>query len=347
MSKRLLLLPFLALAVGCNRTPQAADSSPTAHAAGPDAKTVVAELEGTSITLSELDAAVAGEMSQIRHQEYEIRKRGLDRMIEDRLIDKEAQKRGLTREALLKAEIEDKVSLPADGEVAMLYEQYKTRFIGKSKDEAMEIIRQSLRRQGMGDREREFRSTLRQGRNIKVALDAPRAKVTVPAEAYARGPADAKVTMVEFLDYGCGFCKRAHATVEELMKKYDGKIRFVHRDYPLSADGPTVNAARGVHCAADQKKTWEYHADLLTEPGSYDDADLNRRAGKLGLDGKAFGACLASKKYDERIQQSAEAGQELGVNSTPTFFINGRRVAGAQPFEVFTEIIDAELAAGS
>jgi protein-disulfide isomerase len=344
MANRLLTLSLAALmaaTLSCKKS--APPSGDTAFAAGPDGGTVVAELDGKRITIAELDATLAGELSDVRQQEYEVRRRGLDQMIEDHLIDKESSKRGITREALLRAEIDDKVVAPAAGEVESIYQMYITRFAGKSKEEATDMIRSSLARQARATREREYRASLRQGAAVKVALVVPRTKVAIPADAPARGPQDAKVTMVEFLDYGCGYCKRAHTTVEEIMKRYEGKVRFVHRDYPLSVDGPTVNAARGVRCAGEQSKLWEFHADLLTKPGTFDSPELGRRARELGLDDAKFASCMSSGKHDAAIQQSSADGQAVGVASTPTFFINGRKIMGAMPLDTFIQVIDEEL----
>jgi protein-disulfide isomerase len=348
MSTRLLTLSVALLAatavLSCGPKPPASGTADTtAHAAGPDAATVVAELDGKRITLRDLDAEIAGELSEVRQQEYEVRRRGLEKLIEDRLIDKEAARRGVTKEALVKAEVDDKMKMPSQGEVDALYQMHKARFMGRTREEAMGIIQSSIARQARAEREREFRAGLRQANPVKIALDAPRTKVEIPADAPTRGPADAKVTLVEFLDYGCGYCKRAHTTVEDIMKRYDGKVRFVHRDYPLSPDGPTVNAARAVRCAGDQDKLWEYHEDLLVSPGTFDTPDLSRRAKSLGLDDSKFASCMASGKHDAAIQKSSADGQELGVSSTPTFFINGRKISGAQPIDTFVQVIDEEL----
>lgn len=345
ISARLLSLALaLAFSTACDggaRTDATAVASSEAPVSG---DTVVAEFDGRKVTLAELDASIAGQLSEVRQQEYDLRREGLSRLVEDHFIEKEAAARGISKEALRKAEVDDKVGAPPAGDLAALYEQYRGRFAGRTREEAIEVIRTSMLRQMRAEREREWRGELRRKADVEMALQAPRTEVTVPAEAPSRGPGDAPVTMVEFLDYGCGYCKRAHGTVEELLKKYEGKIRFVHRDYPLNPEGPTVNAARAVHCAGDQSRFWEYHADLLVNPGTFDHDDLARRAGQIGLDAGAFKSCLASGRHDEAIARSAEAASDLGVNSTPTFFINGRKVSGARPIDDFVTVIDEELA---
>ena len=161
------------------------------------------------------------------------------------------------------------------------------------------------------------------------------------------GPAEAPVTIVEYTDYQCPFCVRAQTTVDEILERYAGKVRLVYRDLPLDFHPRAFEASRAARCAGDQQRFWEYHRGLLIEPGDFGDADLERRAADLGLDTATFGECLASERHSADIRASLEEASRLGVRSTPTFFINGRRIAGAQPLEKFVAIIEEELAGRS
>jgi protein-disulfide isomerase len=167
----------------------------------------------------------------------------------------------------------------------------------------------------------------------------------VPAIAPATGPEDAPITMVEFSDYQCPFCQKAEPTVQEVLAKYPGKIRLVHRDFPLDNHQRAVPVSRAVYCAGEQGKFWEFHRNVYLKPSDFSDEDLKKRAADLGLDAAAFGTCYASNKHDETIRAAAGQGTSLGVTGTPTFFINGRMLVGAQPFEAFRTIIDEELSA--
>ncbi|TCP55842.1 protein-disulfide isomerase [Tumebacillus sp. BK434] len=163
-----------------------------------------------------------------------------------------------------------------------------------------------------------------------------------------RGPADAPVTIVEFTDFECTFCKAVQPTIQQVVEKYDGQIRHVFRNYPIGAiHAGAVDAALAGLCANDQQQFWDYHDQLFAkanDSGSLTKPLLKQTAADLGLNTADFNACFDSKKHLDAIQKDFEAGNAYTVTGTPTFFINNRIVTGAQPLEVFTEIIEEELA---
>src|SRR5688572_21127078 len=153
------------------------------------------------------------------------------------------------------------------------------------------------------------------------------------------GPATAPITLVEFLDYECPYCHRVQGVVEQVLKQFPGKVRFVHRDFPLDDIHPqAMKAARAARCAGEQGKFWQYHKRLLVEPG-HDDENLRNKAAAEGLNEGKFQTCLASNRYDAAIRQAADQGRELGVSGTPTFFVNGRRLVGIRSAEDFAKLI--------
>ena len=129
-----------------------------------------------------------------------------------------------------------------------------------------------------------------------------------------------------------------------MLKRYAGKVRFVHMDFPLDGHPGALPAARAARCAGEQGRFWEFHRDLMTVEGPFDDADLKSRAGKLGLKAADFGSCLASGRHDATIRASFEQGEALGVTGTPAYFVNGRMFSGVRPVADFAQAIDAELA---
>ena len=159
------------------------------------------------------------------------------------------------------------------------------------------------------------------------------------------GPADAPITIVEFSDYQCPFCKRWHDEVyQSLLNEYPGQIRLVYRHLPLTSIHPDAfPAAEAAMCAGEQNSYWPYHEMLFsnTELGS---SIYTRYAQELGLDLNSFETCVAERKYEENVQSDLDFALGLGVRSTPTFFINGLAVVGAQPLNVFKQVIDKELA---
>jgi protein-disulfide isomerase len=193
-------------------------------------------------------------------------------------------------------------------------------------------------------RRREFADALAARADVELRLSPPRAELQIPADAPSLGSADAEVTIVAFSDYQCPYCHRAQTTVEQVLDRYEGKVRLVHMDFPLNIHPGAIPAARAARCAGEQERFWEYHRDLLSQLTDFSESDLKRRAAKLQLEEEPFATCLASDRYESVIDAGFREGQKLGVSATPTFFINGRRVMGALPLEQFAEIIDEELA---
>jgi protein-disulfide isomerase len=233
------------------------------------------------------------------------------------------------------------VKAPTRTEIEEFYVRRGGPGSGYTVDQLAPQIERSLREQGRGSRRNVLLEQLKEKDKVRIALREPRATVAVPAEAPALGPAAAKVTVVEFLDYECPYCHRAQDVVEQLLAQNKGRVRFVHREY-LIGKPRSLEAARAARCAGDQGKFWEYHRSLLTQP-DMSDASLNRKAATLGLDAGNFKACLASDRHDASIRQATEQGSSLGVSGTPTFFINGRRLVGVRPVESFQQVIDEEL----
>jgi protein-disulfide isomerase len=163
---------------------------------------------------------------------------------------------------------------------------------------------------------------------------------------YSSGPKDAPITIVEFSDFQCPFCKRWHDQVyQPLLAAYPGKIRFVYRNLPLVGIHPqAMTAAEASLCAGEQNVYWQYHDKLFESQDSLGDNLYAQLARDLNLDMVAFQACMTSHKYQSEIQNDMNFALGLGVQSTPTFFINGLAVVGAQPLTVFAQIIDQELA---
>jgi protein-disulfide isomerase len=163
------------------------------------------------------------------------------------------------------------------------------------------------------------------------------------------GPADAPVTVVEFSDYQCVFCQRWYNDVySRLLTDYKGKIRFVYKDFPLSSIHPDAQAAaEAANCAGEQNIYWQYHDALFKAKYGLGLQAYQQYASDLGADMTKFNSCVSERRYKNEIEGDLTLGRNVAVNSTPTFFINGLLVVGAQPYEVFQQIIDTELAGQS
>ena len=175
---------------------------------------------------------------------------------------------------------------------------------------------------------------------------SPYKRYDIPTDGYpSLGPADAKITIVEFSDFQCPFCRRFHAdTYHALLDAYPGKIRFVYRNLPLTSIHPNaMPAAIAALCANDQNAFWDFYEKLFTND-TLDEATYIQHATDLGLNVDTFKACLTSGSHDDFIKKDMDFSLGLGVQSTPTFFVNGLAIVGAQPLENFKQLIDKELA---
>ena len=160
------------------------------------------------------------------------------------------------------------------------------------------------------------------------------------------GPADAPVTIIEFSDYQCPYCQVWYKQVfQQLLASYPDKIRFVYRDLPLPMHPEAVPAAQAANCAGEQDAYWKYHDALFNQQYGLDRAAYEHYAADLGLDTKAFAACLDSQRYQDEIQADASDASRVGISGTPSFVVNGRILVGALPFSDFKAVIDEELAA--
>ncbi len=161
--------------------------------------------------------------------------------------------------------------------------------------------------------------------------------------APVKGPKNAPVTIVAFSDFQCPFCSRVVPTLHDLEKQYDGKIKVVFKHQPLPFHNNAKIAAAASMAANDQGKFWEMHDKLFANQQALDRPSLERYASELGLDMGKFKAALDSNKFDAYITADSAEGTRVGANGTPTFFINGRQVVGAQPIDAFKSVIDEEL----
>ncbi len=161
------------------------------------------------------------------------------------------------------------------------------------------------------------------------------------------GSSDAVVTIVEFSDFECPFCGRFHTqTFPPIYNEYikTGKAKFIYRDFPLGFHQFAQKAAEASECADEQGKYWEYHNTIFQNQGSLSLENLKAWAKELGLNEDKFNQCLDSGAMAAEVQKDLSEGSQYGVTGTPAFFINGKSVTGAQPFDVFKQMIDAELA---
>jgi protein-disulfide isomerase len=309
---------------------------------------VVATVGNTSITLAEVDqkamqqsASDFGRMKLVMAL-YEARRTAIDEIVGEKLIADEAKTRGTNTAALIDAEITSKISAVTEADILAWYNANSSRVQGATIDQVRQPIRSLLTQQRTSQAYQAFVDKLRAKASIRLSLEPPRQKIA--ADGPAQGPSSAPIELIEFSDFQCPYCLRAHPILKQVLSTYGDRIRFVYRNYPLASHPNARPAAEAAQCAAEQDKFWPYHDRLFADQSKLGDNDLKASAAALGMDAAKFNACFDEHKYKGRVDADVQAGNEAGVDGTPAFFVNGRMLSGAQPFDEFKRVIDEELA---
>jgi protein-disulfide isomerase len=314
-----------------------------------DLNAVAARVGDRTITVKELEdkwtAASPAEHAEAIQKVYDGRRAALDEIIADMLIGQVAKAKNMSPEAYVDAEVAARATKVADADVVSFYQANQSQMQGRSLEQMSPAINRFLSEQAAAAAKRALVAELRKaGPAVRVMLDPPRANVMLDSADRSIGNPAARVTIVEYSDFQCPFCLRAMPTLKKLREDYGDKVRVVWKDFPLTQiHEHAFKAAEAGRCAADQGKFWEYHDKLFGNQQALQPEFLKQYAKDLGMDSAKFDTCLDSSMYAEQVRDSMAAGTRLGVNSTPTIYVNGRVLEGAQPYENFAAIIDEEL----
>jgi protein-disulfide isomerase len=297
--------------------------------------TTLATVAGQTISASAIndDARIKRYIHEIRMQTYDAARQAVEVKINNILLEAEAKRRNTTSEALLKTEVADKVTHPTDADVTKFYEENKARLNGVELATVRAEIVTYLEQPSREKLEQALVDRLRAGAQIRLMLTEPEAlveKVSVDDDP-SRGSASAPVTVIEFTDFQCPACRAIHPALDELLKTYADRVRFVVRDFPLEQHQQARKAAEAANAANAQGKFFEYAALLFKNQEALDVASLKKYAAELGLDQARFNTALDAGTYAAEVQKDVADGEEVGVDSTPTIFINGVRQRDLSP----------------
>jgi protein-disulfide isomerase len=324
-------------AAGCGN---AAQSAPAAQG------DTVAVVDGVPVTRQELESAVAAQIAKLDEQAYGIRRDQLEELIAGRLLGAEAKRRGIAVDALVADEITKKVATVTDADVDAFIAANRER-LPADPASLRGQIHGYLQEQRTTERRTALLEELRRKSKVEVLLKPPpvfRASIDVDG-APIRGPKVAPVTIIEYSDFHCPFCRRVQPTLLQLLAKYPTQVRLIYKHLPLDNLHPQARRfAEASWCAAAQNRFWQFHDAVYAAPNAAA-TPLSAFAGKSGLDVAQFESCVASGKAAPIVQAQADEGTRFGVNGTPGFFINGRPISGAVPYETFVRLVDEELAA--
>lgn len=313
----------------------------------------VAVVNGESITESEVQKAAAPELEKLDQKQKQFmatlerdKKGAVEDALEDivnrKLLDAEAKKRGISADDLLRLEIQEKVTAPSEETIRKFYDDNKSVINGSFVETALEI-RNYLMQQGRQSAFSALMFKLKKDYGYKSMVEPDRAKVESAGHP-SKGPATAPVTIVEFSDFECPYCGGLFPTLRRVEDTYKDKIRIVYRQFPLNNIHPRAQkAAEASLCANEQNKFWQFHDAMFTDQKNLTVDDLKAKAAALSMNASTFATCLDSGKHAAAIQSSLEEGNRLGVDGTPALFINGRYLGGNQPYDAIAKIIEDEL----
>jgi protein-disulfide isomerase len=297
-------------------------------------------------TISEDDLLphVQGQLYQLQVQEYEIKSKALDDLINQKLLEAEAKKRGTTSEKVLEEEVDKKTPEPSETELQAVYMVQKDQS-KRSFDEVKPQIQRALKQATLQQARQDFYKRLREQAGVAILLTKPKVQVGYDL-ARLRGNPKASVVIVEFSDFQCPYCRAVEPTLKKVLAKYGDRVSLAYRDLPLRDIHPQAQmAAEASRCAEEQGKFWEYHDLIFDNPGKLSREGFIEHARSLKLDDKQFDSCLSGEKYQAQIEQDRQVGMRAGVTGTPGFIINGEILSGNLGEESFDKFIDEALAA--
>jgi protein-disulfide isomerase len=316
-------------------------------------KSPAAVVDRTTITVGNVDDWWAAHdpagYARVLQQVYAGRRAALESMLDDRRVTAAAHAASTTPDAYEAREVGRRVRQVADADVAAFYEAQRAARGGQPFDAPRsEVLAYLQRANEQSARDRWLADVRRAAAPARVLLPLPPVPPAVQASDHVLGGAAAPVTLIEYVDFECPYCRQAAPVVAELRRRYGTNLRVVVRDFPLTEiHQHALAAAEAGRCAADQQEFWRFHAALFGSQAAPDRTRVDAVAAALGLDRERFRRCVDTHAYRADIERSIVGGRRAGVRSTPTMFVNGRMIEGAQPLEAIADVIDQELRASA
>lgn len=317
------------------------------NAANLTPSTVLATVGGRTITAGYLEERLKPYVYKRRLEIFSDELAALNFKIYERLLAAEAKRRNTTPEEVFRTEVTAKVKAPTEADVAKFYEENKSRIQGdlpSLREQIASFLLQQEQRRLVFD----LNQRLRASANLKVLLTEPEPPVQAISvdDDPTRGETSAPVTVVVFTDFQCPACAATHPVVDETLKSYGNRVRLVVRDFPLPQHTQARKAAEAANAAAAQGKFFEYINVLFKNQSALDVPSLKKYAADLGLNTARFNAALDSGEYASEVDHDVEDGEQYGVDSTPSIFVNGVRLRDLTA-EALRIAIDRALARGT
>lgn len=342
MSLMAVVAVSLGLFLSCSKE---ADSKPQFIFKPAPNKDVAAKINGKDVTYDELLEGVENELYEAEMKVHEIKMNRLRALVLKKFMEADPAYKG-DNDKFLNEQIASSIKVTDKAVMAFAKERNipKENLNAQLKDRIKKFLQNEEKQKAIDN----WIAKKTKNKPVEVYLTRPTRPVkdVSAGDAPFMGGADAKVTIVEFSDFQCPFCARGAKLMTELKKKYGNKVKVAFKNFPLPFHNHAKKAAEAGLCAYEQNKDkfWKLHDKMFADQSGLNKDGLVAKAVSIGLDKKKFETCLSSGKHAARVNADMEEGKKVGVKSTPTFFVNGKMVNGAQPIEVFSELIDEELA---
>lgn len=317
-----------------------------AYAQKPDShplKKPLATIDDEELYEEDLPVTTRGQLRQAEQQVYELKRSALEDLIRQKLLQIRAREKNLNVETLFQNEVDSKVSESTLGEVQAYYLAQRDN-AQQSFEDLKTTTQGALQQAKIKAARNEYVEGLIHQRQIVILLRPPKLEIGWDSNRL-RGDRSSRVTVVEFSDFTCPFCRQAQGIMKTVLAEYNGKVNLAYRDFPMSETHPQAQlAAEASRCAEEQNRFWDYHDLLFGTLARLTRDKLLEYGAKLALDLRQFTTCLDSGRYRPQIEKDFQDGIVAGVSGTPTFFVNGIFIGGVRPASTFERIIDEELA---
>jgi protein-disulfide isomerase len=332
LTKHALIALGLGIALGAFSIP----------AVGQNDSAVVAEIAGRKVTANELQEKQAGKLLQAQYKYYLAERDALDQFIDDQLLEMQAKKESVSLDELFKRHISIHVQEPTEDQLRFYYEGVQTdEPYEKARSNIIDTVHQ-LRMKKARDA---YIAELRTEYGVVIELSQPVAHVDA-GNAPRLGPENAPVQIIEFADYECPYCQEVNEDLRRVREQFPNQVSLVYKDFPLPMHPLAPKAAQAARCAGAQGKFWEYH-DSLFQTKKLQMSQLKEEARALKLDSARFDQCLDSGEQIAPVKKDSQEGLRLGLQGTPSFFINGHFMSGAIGYMKLRETVMQELAAAN
>jgi protein-disulfide isomerase len=311
-------------------------------AAQSDSSSVVAEVGGVKITMGELEQEESARLLSAHYQYYQAETKALNDLIDKRLLEQKAKSENLTVDQLVARDIASQVKDPTEDQMKVYYEGLETE---QPYEQVRDKVLEKIRDIRLQKAKAAYIKALHADTKVAIMLEPPRVKVDTQ-DAQAGGSDKATVTLVEFADYECPYCQKVAPDVKRLKADFGDRVNITYKDFPLPMHSRAEKAAEAARCASKQGKFWEMHDEMFRSK-ELDVDQIKAQARALKLEPTAFDKCLDSGQEASLVERDKKEGMQLGINGTPSFFINGRFLSGAVDYAALRQVVEQQLASQS